>query len=292
MTTSTLGFHALYIPRSSAKSQRYLGAGLLLTMLGRTFGMRRVLLVLCRSAYKLLSATNHMYDTKLCPLLDSVQTIQTLQTAVAAKDTSITDLTMKVAALHEAARVQRVTATEISADLKVELHQTEIQPHCKVAQRDLKAIRTAHSKLQKEPRALDRAVTSTAATFKIRLAHADKETVAAKGLAAAAIATLVARRHEHEMEMAAADSAAKYVQIQLFQSKRVLAACAQEAITAQNELRDVIAERDALAASNEQLALQLQAATTRVAALDAASTAASERDIYKQPERSTKLSRT
>ncbi|KDO17914.1 hypothetical protein SPRG_16685 [Saprolegnia parasitica CBS 223.65] len=152
MTTSTLGFHALYIPRSSAKTQRYLGAGLLLTLLGRTFGMRRVLLVLCRSAYKLLSATNHMYDTKLCPLLDSVQTIQTLQTAVAAKDTSITDLTMKVAALHEAARVQRVTATEISADLKVELHQTKILLHrtSKVVQRDLKAIRTALSKPQQE----------------------------------------------------------------------------------------------------------------------------------------------
>ncbi|KDO24129.1 hypothetical protein SPRG_10917 [Saprolegnia parasitica CBS 223.65] len=263
MTTSTLGFLTLYIPRPSAKPQRYLGAGL---------PMRRVLLVLCRSAYKLLAAAKDMYDTKLCPLLDSAQTIQTLHTAVAAKESTMTDLTTTVAALLEAAR--------ISADLKVEPYQTKIQLHraSKVAQRDLKAIRTAHSKLQKEHKALDRTATSTAATFKIRLVHAEKETMAAKGLAAAALATLVGRRHEHEMAMAAADSAAKYVPIQLFQSKRVLAACAQEATTAQNALRDVIAERDALAASNEQLALQLRAATTRVAALDAASTAASERD--------------
>ncbi|EQC41276.1 hypothetical protein SDRG_01251 [Saprolegnia diclina VS20] len=353
MTTPTpmLGFLALYIPRTRAKSQRYLAAGLLTAMLVRTLGMRRVLLGLRPFAYKLLTAAKAEYDTQLRPLPDNVETIQTLQATVATQDTTIahlttnvadlheaarvqrvtateisadlkvqvhnlkirlhrttecaaqntkalqtvvaskdatlaardntiTELRAQVAALHEAARVQRVTATTISADLKVELHNTKIQLHRteERAQRDLTELRTAFSTLQQEHRALDIAATSTAAVSAIRLAHAQQDNVAVKGLAAAAIATLADCRRKHQLEMKAVASAAKRTQIQLFQCKRVLAAVADEAVTAQNALRQVTAERDTMAAANDQLASELRATKTRVAALDASSMAALERE--------------
>ncbi|KDO34791.1 hypothetical protein SPRG_00852 [Saprolegnia parasitica CBS 223.65] len=80
--------------------------------------MHRILLGLRPFAYNLLTAAKAAYDTQLRLLLESVQTIEALQTTVATKDTTIGDL--GVADLHEAARVQRVAAAEIRADLKVQ----------------------------------------------------------------------------------------------------------------------------------------------------------------------------